>query len=178
MQPNHRARFAFEGSFNVHIFIGQINKDQPERFLTKMNEVGFASIFASDSSAPCANCLEQREEGFIYEDAIPLTMALTKYLRSYTDEYGPEPAMRTLESLEPEHVTRFLKEHMAWVITTTSSELIDDVQRIKDSELKVAVWDRIFELPSEEYKLGLYHPAELHQAITETKPGGLGYTYA
>ena len=66
-------------------------------------------------------------------------MALTKYLRSYTDDDGPDRAMRILECLVPEHVVPFLRANIAWVITTTSSQVIDDVQRIKNSALQVAV---------------------------------------
>lgn len=172
------ARFAFNGSFNVHIFIGHIKDDQSERFFTKKNEVGYSGIFASDRNAPCANCLQQREDGIIYQDAIPLTMAMTKYLKSYTDAAGPEQDMRTLRSFEAEDVIPFLKQHLHWIITRTNSEVMDEINMIRESHLEISVWDRIFDLPTPEHRLGLYHPAELHPEITATQPGGLGYQYA
>ncbi|KAI9845231.1 MAG: hypothetical protein M1837_004986 [Sclerophora amabilis] len=170
-------KFAFNGSFNVHIFIGDIKGDQAERYFTKKNEVGFSGIFASDRSAPCANCLQQREDGMVYQDAIPLTMAMTKYLTSNTDPDGPDPDRRTLQSFEPEHVVPFLRQHMHWVITTPASDVIDAPEKIRDSQLEISVWDSIFDLPTPDRHLGSYHPANLHQEITETQPGGLGYTY-
>ena len=174
---NTNIRFSFNGSFNVHIFIGHIDKDHPERFLTKKNEVGYSGIFASDRDAPCANCLEQQEEGVIYQDAVPLTMSLTRHLISYKGSEGPEQNMRTLQSLEPRDVVPFLKQHLKWTITDTASRLLDDPQQMKDADLKISVWDRIFDLPTPDHRLGLYHAAELHQEATETIPGGYGYTW-
>ncbi len=105
-------------------------------------------------------------------------MALTKYLTSYTDpDDGPELNLRTLQSFEPEHVVPFLKQNLKWAITNTASEVKDDIETIRDSQLEISVWDRIFDLPTPEHRLGLYYPAELHREVTETQPGGLGYSY-
>ena len=114
----------------------------------------------------------------MYQDGIPLTMAMTKYLTSYTDPDGPAPDMRTLQSFEPEHVVPFLKQHLKWVIADTASEIKDDIDTMRESHLEISVWDRIFDLPTPEHRLGLYHPATLHQEITQTHPGGLGFSYA
>ena len=105
-------------------------------------------------------------------------MAMTQWLTSYEGTDGPEPEVRTLQSLEPEHVGPFLKENLRWVVTTTSSEVIDNVDMIKNSQLEISVWDRIFDLPTDEHRLGLYHEATLYPTITTRYPGGLGYTYA
>ena len=165
-------RFAFDGSFSIHLFLGDVKLDQPERYMTKKNEVGYSYIFASAQSAPCANCASQRSRGFIYEDAIPLSEALTKYLVSYTDEDGPEPGMRTLQSFEPKHVVPFLKENMNWVLTDGASGLIDDEERIRASQLEIAVWERLYDLPTEEARMGKYHPATLYAEATEGRLGG------
>ena len=170
------SRFAFNGSFTVHLFIGHIKKDQPERFMTKKNEVGYSYIFASARDAPCANCITQREQNFIYEDAIPITTALTQYLSSYTDEDGPDPSMRTLQSFEPEHVIPFLKEHLNWVVTDGASTLLDDPTALRNSQLEISVWDRLYDMPTEDMRLGKYHPATLHSEVTEGRLGG--YTAA
>ena len=162
----------------MHVFVGHIKDGQAECFFTEKNEVGYSGIFAFDRSAPCANCLQQREDGVMYQDAIPFTMAMTKYLTSFTDADGPETDMRTLQSFEPEYVVPFLKQNMHWVITTTASDLVDDLEMIRDSRLEVSVWDRVFDLPTPEHRMGLYYPVEVHREITETQPGGLGYTYA
>ena len=103
---------------------------------------------------------------------------MTKYLTSYTDPDGPESDMRTLQSFEPEDVTPFLKKNLPWVITDTASEVKSDIEMIRESQLEILIWDRIFDLLTLEHRLGLYHPAELHQEITEKRPGGLGFSYA
>ena len=140
--------------------------------MTKKNEVGYSYIFATPPSAPCANCASQRSQGFIYEDAIPLAAALTKYLASYTDPDGPELEMRTLQSFEPEHVVPFLRENLKWVLTDGASALIDDEERIRASELEITVWERLYDLPTEEARMGKYHPATLHAQATEGRLGG------
>ena len=114
----------------------------------------------------------------MYQDGTPLTMAMTKYLKSYKDGDGPSLDMRTLESLEPEHVVPFLNQHLDWIITDTASEVKGGIDTMRESRLEISVWDRIFDLPTPEHNLGLYHPATLHPEITQTHPGGLGYTYA
>ena len=105
-------RFAFNGSFNIHLFIGSIDDTQPERFITKKNEVGFSGIFASSANAPCANCIQQREDDMLYEDVIPITSALLAYLTTNKALEGPVDTLRTLETFRPEHVVPFLKAHM------------------------------------------------------------------
>lgn len=169
------SRFAFNGSFNIHLFIGPINDDQPERFITKKNEVGFSSIFASSIDAPCANCIQQREDGMLYEDAIPITTALLAYLQSNTGSSGPNPTLRTLESFRPEHVVPFLKANIGWRLTDLASNLITDEQDLLASKLEVTVTARSFELPSAEKPLGEYYPAYAYEEITNDKLGGFGF---
>ena len=169
-------RFAFDGSFNIHLFIGDIKDTQPERYITKKNEVGFTGVFASTRDAPCANCLEQREQGFIYEDAIPVTSSLYEYLVSNTATGGPEMGMRTLESLHPNHVVPFLKKYLCWVVTNTASQLINDDQEIVKSKLEILVSSRAYDLPTSTSPLGLYYPSEEYPEITAGKVGGYGYT--
>ena len=166
------ARFAFDGSFNIHLFIGQIMDTQPERFITKKNEVGFAGVFASADDAQCANCDQQREQGLIYEDSIPITSSLSSYLRSNIAAEGPEKEMRTLESFRPVHVVPFLKEHLHWVITDTASRLIHDEQDIIRSKLEILVSTRGYDVPTDSSPLGLYHPAEDYPEISTGKIGG------
>ncbi len=169
------ARFAFDGSFNIHLFIGNIKDTQPERYITKKNEIGFTGVFASTHDAPCANCVEQREQGFIYEDAIPITSSLYDYLISNTSPIGPEMKMRTLESFHPKHVLPFLKQHLHWVVTDTASQLINDEQELAKSKLEILVSSRAYDLPTATSPLGLYHPSEEYPEITAGKVGGYGY---
>lgn len=63
-------------------------------------------------------------------------------------------------------------------MTGAASNLLNDAQKIKDSRLEISVWDRIFDLPTAEHRLRIYHLADLHPEVTETKLGGYGYTGA
>ena len=49
---------------------------------------------------------------------------------------------------------------------------------MRESHLEISVWDRIFDLPTPEPRLDLYHPAILDQDNMETHPKGLGFSYA
>lgn len=164
-------RVPFNGSFDIHLFIGDIKDTQPERYITKKNEVGFSGVFASTHDAPCANCLEQREQGFICEDAIPITSSLYDYPRSNTAQ-GPETEMCTLETFHPEHVVPFLKQHLRWVVTDTASKLINDDQKLIKSELEILVLSRAYDIPTSTSPLGLYHASEDYPEITAGKIGG------
>ncbi|KAI9789436.1 MAG: hypothetical protein M1835_001679 [Candelina submexicana] len=168
-------KYAFNGSFLVHIFIGEVDDAKPELWITKRNEVGFAGIFASSESAPCANCVKQRREGVIYEDAVPLNTSLPDYLQANVQTDGPPMEMRTLESLEPEHVVPFLKKYLHWRITDLASNPLNEPQQIKNSKLCVSVWDRDFELPTARKRLGKYLPSHVHKEVTKGKLGGFGY---
>lgn len=143
--------------------------------MTRKNEVGFSGIFASSESAPCANCIKQRREGVIYEDAVPLNTSLLAYLASNTNPDGPPQELRALEDLEPEHVVPFLKQHLSWRITDLASNPKNDRQQIIDSKLQVSVWDRDFELPTATKRLGQYFNSTVHKEITQDKLGGYGY---
>ena len=113
----------------------------------------------------------------IYEDAIPITPSLVNYLISNNaaPEDGPDPSMRTLESLEPKHVVPFLKEHLDWRITDVSSSLKNAEEDLISSGLEITVSDRLYDLPTNEKPLGEYYPSSIHQEITEGKLGGYGY---
>lgn len=160
------------------MFIGSVKDEQTERYLTKKNEVGFSSVFATTPEAPCANCAKQREDGMTYEDAIPITPSLTAYLRSNTDSEvdGPQMSLRTLDSFKPEHVVPFLKANLVWRLTDTASNLLDDQQKLIDSGLEITVSARKFDLPTPDHPLGIYYPARGYREITEDKVGGFGYT--
>lgn len=182
-QPTWNARirvekFAFNGSFSVHLFIGDIKDDQTERFLTKKNEIGFTGIFASPWDAPCANCEKQRAEGAMYQDAIPITHALYDFLRTnagqWEDGDGPDQELRVLDSFRPEHVVPFLKEHLQWRVVDAASGLIEDEQALRGSKLEVVIFRRDYELPSENRLLGVYFPATGYPEITRGKVGGAG----
>ncbi|CAG8980482.1 hypothetical protein HYALB_00013118, partial [Hymenoscyphus albidus] len=162
-------KFAYNGSFNIHLFIGSIPDDEPTKFITKKNEVGFSHIFATSTDSPCANCTTQRADGLLYEDVIPISHSLKHYLRSNTAAAadGPIPQLRVLDNYEPENVVPFLAKNLQWRITDTAGNLLGDEQKMRESGLVVAVSCRLFDLPTPEMPLGVYHPAKDYAEITE-----------
>ncbi|KAH8657404.1 common central domain of tyrosinase-domain-containing protein [Tricladium varicosporioides] len=167
-------KFAFNGSFNIHLFVGNSFDNDSTRFMTKKNEVGFSTVFATSTDAPCANCVKRRQANMMYEDAIPMVHALKAYLKSNdaSEADGPPMALRTLESFDPEHMVPFLKANMDWRFTDLASTLIDDEDLLKNSHLEVTVGMRKFDLLSEQNPMGAYYPAQMFNEVTEGKLGG------
>lgn len=170
-------KFAFNGSFNIHVFIGFVKDNQPERYITKKNEVGFTGVFASSKESQCASCKTARDQDVICEDVVPLTTQLTDYLASNprSQDLIAVGNIRTLQSLEPEHVVPFLREHLQWRITDTKSRLL--VGQEQQAGLKVIITNRTFQPPNEEHLLGVYGSSTAYPAITQDKAGGYGHVY-
>ncbi|KAK4695524.1 hypothetical protein P7C71_g2239, partial [Lecanoromycetidae sp. Uapishka_2] len=171
-------KYAFDGSFGIHAFIGSVNNDQPQHYMTESNQVGYSGIFASSSGAHCDNCNDQRALQTLYEDVIPITSTLVDYLYANPTSDGliRDGETRTIPSLDNEpSVVRFLKEHLQWQVVDTASNPITDEQQLRDSGLEVKVVRRKFEVPTDENKLGLYSDPVVYQEITEGKLGGYGY---
>lgn len=136
-----------------------------------MNEVGFSGVFASSARANCASCKKHREQDFMYEDVVPLTSKLMDYITSEprSSELIRDGVKKTIDNLEPEEVVPFLKEHLQWRITDTSSNLLG---HLEDSGLEIKVSDRLFEPPNADNLLGTYGRSEVHHDITHGKLGG------
>ena len=164
-------KYAYDSSFNIHFFIGHVKDTQPERYMTKMNEVGFSGIFASSERSNCASCALNRDADLMYEDVVPLTGKLMDYLASNpgSGDLIRDGVKTTIESLEAEEVVPFLKEHLQWRITDAASNLLDGVEQ---SGLEVKVADRLFEPPQGDNLLGTYGPSTVHLEITQGKTGG------
>ena len=54
----------------------------------------------------------------------------------------------------------------------------DSLDTMRESHLEISMCDRIFDLPTPEHRLGLYHPATYEQEVTRTYPEELGFAYA
>ena len=141
-----------------------------------MNQVGFSGIFASADRSNCASCAIQRDEDFLYEDVVPLTSKLLDYLTSETSagDLIRDGEKKTIDSLDPEEVIPFLKEHLQWRVTDTASNLLGEggLGGDADAGLQIKVADRLFELPSGQNLLGRYGTSTVHPEITQGKPGG------
>ena len=171
------SRFAFNGSFSIHFFIGHVKEDQPERYMTKKNEAGFAGIFASSTDTDCANCARKQEEDILVEDVVPLTTILYDYLDANpgSNTLIRDAERKTIPNLEPESVVPFLAENLQWRMIDLGSNLL--VGQEQQAKLEVKVTSRQFLPPTQQNLMGAYGPYTEHREITSTKPGGAGYTY-
>ena len=160
-------KYAFNGSFNIHFFIGPVDDGKAERFMTRMNEVGFSGIFASPSGSGCKNCAANRD--LVYEDTVPLTSKLQEYLASNPGANTFLPDGSTVQSMEPEQVVPFLKKYLSWRVVDTAGVLLEGVEQ---SGLEVKVTDRLFTPPSAADPLGTYEASVVHPEITAGKVGG------
>ena len=86
-------KYAYDGSFNVHFFIGKPGDDAvPAGYMLQNNEIGFSGIFAARQSASCGRCAKNRERDLKYEDVVPLTPGLIDYLIGSSAE-SVDPAL-------------------------------------------------------------------------------------
>ena len=146
-----------------------------DRFLTRLNEVGFSGIFASPQQTECANCRVLQDQDVISEDIIPITNKLVEYLASSPGSDGliTDGTLRTIPNLEPEHVVPFLKEQFSWRMTDLRGELLSG--REQEARLEVTVTSRTFEPPAPGSVMGFYGEYVEYREITQDKPGGKGY---
>lgn len=172
-------RYAFDGSFSVHLFIGHVKDDQPERFMTKKNEVGFAGIFARgrEEMEGCANCAQQLADDIVVEDAIPLTTMLYDYLESNQRDVPliQSAEYQTIRDLTPDSVVPFLGKQLQWrMIDLTARLLAGQEQR---AGLEITISSRSYTPPTADNIMGVYGPETVHPEITSGTPGGFGYVY-
>ncbi|KAK3112691.1 hypothetical protein LTR53_010772 [Teratosphaeriaceae sp. CCFEE 6253] len=160
-------KYAFNGSFNIHFFIGPVDDAKSERFMTRMNEVGFSGVFASPKGSACTNC--KNNAAMVYEDTVPLTSKLTEYLSASPGAVAFLPDGRTLQSLEVNDVVPFLKDNLSWKLVDTAGALLRGVEH---SGLEVKVTDRLFTPPSAADPLGVHELSQVHAEITAGKVGG------
>lgn len=174
-------KYAFDGSFSVHVFIGHVKDEQPQRYMTKKNEVGFMGVFSRSTAdlEHCDNCQRSQQADLMCSDVVPLTSYLQDYLETNprAHELIEVGQIKTLPDLEAEHVIPFLKEHLQWRMTDLGSQNRNGDEQ--QAGLCVAVSKRTYTMPTEANPAGVYGPETMEglQVITEGKPGGRGYRY-
>ncbi len=174
---NSENRFAFDGSFSVHLFIGHVKDDQPWRYMTKKNEAGFMGVFASPWDAECPSCERNREKDIIVGNVVPLTAILCDYLDEVEGSEGliRDADLKTIPNLNPEHVVPFLQENLQWRIIDLGANLLEGQEQ--QAKLEITVTSRPFIPPTEDHLMGVYGPHTPYPSITSGKPGGYGYVY-
>lgn len=101
------AKHSLGGNYFVHFFLGNPGDDRPDLYVANPTHVASFSTFGSSETTACEKCKEDQAENLEVSGQIPLTMALAeRYLAGHVDSLGVED------------VTRFLKEHLHWRVTS------------------------------------------------------------
>lgn len=103
-------------AYTIHFFLGPVDGD-PSLYGKHPNHIDIIYTFSSrvatasgpsegESKPKCENCAKQKANGVLSKGQIILTSAL---LKEATDVKNSE-----LNSLRPDDVNRYLKEHLNW----------------------------------------------------------------
>jgi len=112
-------RFALNGSFFVHVFIGDFEADH-RIWVNESNHVHASGVWVrslqeeTGQVTSCANCLRSASDGILYADWVPLTMKLIEYIAS--GEEHPAGSGLVLRSMDPADVIPFLTRNLHWRI--------------------------------------------------------------
>lgn len=103
-------KHALDGTFFVHVFLGEFNRDDPLSWRSDPNLVGTFSIFGDTVGTGCKKCKRDRENQLQITGQVPLTLALAeRYLAG------------EIENLTPEKVVPYLQTHLHWRVATVST---------------------------------------------------------
>lgn len=97
------------GTFSVHIFLGEFERDDASAWRTTENKVGSFNVLGDGQNTGCDKCKSDRERQLVVTGQVPLTLALAeRYLAG------------DLANLKPESVIPYLQTHLHWRITFVS----------------------------------------------------------
>lgn len=177
-------RFALRGSYQIFVFLGPFNTDEPDRWPTEPNLVGIDGIFCNNpEDGACSNCEIQAEAKLRVMDVIPLTHHLVKWLRSKRKCPPDAEDGIALASLRRGDVAPFLKRNFHWRVTDMHLHVVKcDIDFVE-----VAAVDRLVKLAERYDELvdfgeknvhipGEYHkPGEYNEPPKEMTSHGTGY---
>lgn len=153
-------KFDFNGSFEVHVFLGKFSEDYKNR-PTDPNLVGTYGVLANDiETTQCGECKKGHESGLIVSGTVPLTGALLDRI----SEIG---------SLEPNVVTPYLKKNLHWRIHKMD-DAHTNIPREGQGRVKFSVACAEVEAPKAKDALPVYGPWTTIYDITEGRPTGAG----
>lgn len=154
-----RHRFALCGSYQIFVFLGPFNADEPDGWPTEPNLVGIDGVFSNNpEEGACSNCEIQAEAKLRVMDVIPLTHHLVKWLRSKCKCPHDADDGITLASLQRSDVAPFLKRNFHWRVTDMHLHVVKgDVDFVK-----VAAVDRLVKLPERYDELVDFGPKNVH----------------
>lgn len=117
-------KHALDGTFFVHVFLGDFNRENPLAWRSDPNLVGTFSVLGEIVGTGCKKCKKDREDQLQITGQVPLTLALAeRYLAGQ------------IENLTPEKVVPYLQTNLHWRVAAVSilSSLpwLDCVTRLK-----------------------------------------------
>ena len=103
-------KHALDGTFFVHVFLGEFNREDPLAWRSDPNLVGTFSILGETVGTGCKKCQKDREDQLQITGQVPLTLALAeRYLAGQ------------IENLTPEKVVPYLQTNLHWRVAAVSS---------------------------------------------------------
>lgn len=97
------------GTFTVHIFLGEFEREDPSTWRSTENKVGSFNVLGDTENSGCGKCNRDRERNLVVTGQVPLTLALAeRYLAGQ------------VANLKPEGVIPYLQTHLHWRVTFVS----------------------------------------------------------
>ncbi|KAK1514600.1 uncharacterized protein CCOS01_13881 [Colletotrichum costaricense] len=164
-------RFALNGrSYAVHFFVKGDVPSSPSEYRAALNHVGSIHTFSTDywtagntNGVDCQNCQGQQAEGVVAKAQVPITLELL--FRAVSDGN----AWADLTSLEPDHIEKYLEQHLKWVVVAVPGEVI---QTENLPGLKVVVHAGQSEHPEDTTQPSKFHSYRPMWSVTHGKTGG------
>lgn len=102
-------KHALDGTFFVHVFLGEFNRENPLAWRSDPNLVGTFSVLGESVGTGCKKCKKDREDQLQVTGQVPLTLALAeRYLSGQ------------IENLTPEKVVPYLQTNLHWRVAAVS----------------------------------------------------------
>ena len=102
-------KHALDGTFFVHVFLGEFNRENPLAWRSDPNLVGTFSVLGESVGTGCKKCKKDREDQLQITGQVPLTLALAeRYLAGQ------------IENLTPEKVVPYLQTNLHWRVAAVS----------------------------------------------------------
>lgn len=157
------------GTFSVHIFLGEFERDDASAWRTTENKVGSFNVLGDGQNTGCDKCKSDRERQLVVTGQVPLTLALAeRYLAG------------DLANLKPESVIPYLQTHLHWRITFSDGS---EVPRGEVPSLTVSVISNEVTVPSRHDELPHFaDDVTVHPEATTARNGdprgeGTGLTH-
>jgi hypothetical protein len=157
------------GSYQIFVFLGPFNADEPDGWPTEPNLVGIDGVFSNNpEEGACSNCEIQAEAKLRVMDVIPLTHHLVKWIRSKRKCPHDADDGIVLASLQRSDVALFLKRNFHWRVTDMHLHVVKgDIDFVE-----VAAVDRLVKLPERYDELVDFGEKNVHVPGEHHKPEG------